>query len=131
VEASPGKLHQVGVSQERLASPWVRVPDGPYTTDLKDEPPSWWGKGPPMVYEADGCDVCSGFGYHGRTGIYELLLITDRVRSLLLENADSTKIKRAAIEEGMDTLRDDGAKKAFLGTTSLDEIMRVTQEDIE
>ena len=130
VEADAGKLHQVGVTQERLAGPWVRVPDGPYVTDLKDEPPSWWG-GVPMVFESDGCDVCSGFGYHGRTGIYELLLITDKVRNLLLQNADSTTIKRAAIEEGMDTLRDDGAKKAFLGTTSLEEIMRVTQEDIE
>ena len=53
------------------------------------------------------------------------------MRNLLLQNADSTTIKRAAIAEGMDTLRDDGAKKAFLGTTSLEEIMRVTQEDIE
>jgi general secretion pathway protein E len=123
------QLRQIGVTPERLAGPWERFHDGPYVTKYRDPEPSWWG-GVPSVYEAIGCEECSSLGYHGRTGIYELLMITDQIRGLLLSNSDSTTIKRAAISEGMDTLRDDGAKKAFLGMTALEEIMRVTQEDI-
>jgi general secretion pathway protein E len=130
VAPTPEKLMQVGVKMERLAQPWDRAFEGPYATDAGSDAPPWWG-GESVVYDSVGCDECSGLGYRGRTGIYELLLITDKVRNLLLQNADSTTIKRAAIEEGMDSLRDDGAKKAFLGTTTLEEIMRVTQEDIE
>lgn len=130
VKPTTEMLMQVGVTPERLSLPWDRVEEGPYITDVQSDAPPWWG-GEPVVFESDGCEECSGFGYHGRTGIYELLLITDRIRNLLLSNADSTTIKRAAVEEGMDALRGDGAKKAFLGTSTLEEIMRVTQEDIE
>jgi general secretion pathway protein E len=130
IHPTPEQLMQVGISPERLASPWLRFPEGPYVTDMKDEAPDWWG-GNPVTFDAVGCGECENLGYHGRTGIYELLLITDKIRNLLLQNADSTTIKRAAVSEGMDSLRDDGAKKAFLGTTTLEEIMRVTQEDIE
>jgi general secretion pathway protein E len=129
INPSLDQLRQIGVSQDRLAGPWQRFEDGPYVTDYRDPVPQWWG-GEPVVYDTVGCEECSSLGYRGRTGIYELLMITDKVRGLLLSNADSTTIKRAAIVEGMDTLRDDGARKAFLGTTTLEEIMRVTQEEI-
>ena len=82
------------------------------------------------IYLAVGCDKCMQTGYRGRTGIYELLLINDDVRSLILQNVNSQLIKNKAIEIGMTTLRADGAKKVLEGLTSIEEVARVTQEDV-
>ncbi len=131
ISPTADRLRQIGVSPERMTAPWDRMQAGPYATGEAVDAPPWWGRAAPTVFEHVGCEECSDLGYSGRSGIYELMLITDRVRGLLLENADSTTIKRAAVAEGMDTLRDDGAKKAFLGQTTIEEVMRVTQEDIE
>jgi general secretion pathway protein E len=80
-------------------------------------------------YRGAGCDKCMQIGYWGRTGTYELLKVDDRVRELLLQDKDSATIKKAAIEQGMRSLRAAGLDKAMLGITSLEEIMRVTQEE--
>ena len=82
------------------------------------------------IYLAVGCDKCMQTGYRGRTGIYELLLINDDVRSLILQNVNSQLIKNKTIEIGMTTLRADGAKKVLEGITSIEEVARVTQEDV-
>jgi general secretion pathway protein E len=82
------------------------------------------------IFRAVGCRECLNKGYRGRTGIYELLLIDDDIRALVTGNANSNIIKRKAIEHGMRTLRDDGVRKTLEGVTSLDEVMRVTQEDV-
>ena len=88
---------------------------------------------PPVgtVWEASahGCDRCGGTGYTGRTGVYELLSISEEVRRLAIRNADAGQIKQAAIEGGMRTLRDDGASKVLQGITSIEEVMRVTAEE--
>ncbi|MCA9656223.1 MAG: Flp pilus assembly complex ATPase component TadA [Myxococcales bacterium] len=86
---------------------------------------------PGMVWEANpsGCDRCGGTGYQGRTGVYELLTITEEVRRLAIRNADAGQIKQAAVEHGMRTLRDDGALKVLQGVTSIEEVMRVTAEE--
>ncbi len=76
-----------------------------------------------------GCPECLHTGYKGRTGIYELLPITDKVRPLVVQNLSSTEIRNAAIDEGMHTLRMDGARKVLQGETSLEEVMRITQDD--
>jgi general secretion pathway protein E len=83
-----------------------------------------------QLYRATGCKECLNKGYRGRTGIYELLLIDDDVRALVTANANSNIIKRKAVENGMRTLREDGIRKALEGVTSIDEVMRVTQEDV-
>jgi len=70
-----------------------------------------------------------GTGYSGRLGIYELLVMDDVVRTLAQKSSDSMAIKRAAVNQGMRTLRDDGARKVVAGMTSIAEVMRVTQED--
>jgi type II secretory ATPase GspE/PulE/Tfp pilus assembly ATPase PilB-like protein len=70
-----------------------------------------------------------GTGYHGRFGIYELFNITEEVRSLILRRASTPEIRRHAIDAGMTTLRLDGWLKARSGLTTVDEILRVTQED--
>ena len=76
-----------------------------------------------------GCEECVGLGYRGRTGIYEILRVTDKVRNLVMERDDASKIKRVAQEEEMHTLRQDGAFKVLEGITSIEEVLRVTQED--
>jgi general secretion pathway protein E len=76
-----------------------------------------------------GCEECVGLGYRGRTGIYEILTVTDRVRNLVMERDDASKIKRVAQQEEMHTLRQDGALKVLDGITSIEEVLRVTQED--
>ncbi|MBK8264483.1 MAG: type II secretion system ATPase GspE [Nannocystis sp.] len=85
---------------------------------------------PGHIYRAVGCARCQGSGYSGRTGIYEVLTITEDVRRLAIRNADSSEIKAAALRQGMRTLRDDGAYKVLLGLTSIDEVMRVTAEEV-
>jgi len=82
------------------------------------------------VYRAIGCENCLGTGYHGRTGIFELLALDDDIRSLILKNYDSNTIKKTAIARGMLTLRQDGAKKVLKGVTTIEEVVRVTQEDV-
>ena len=81
------------------------------------------------LFRGKGCDECRGTGYRGRVGIYELFVITEDARGLILAKRPSGEIRRHAIERGMVTLRDDGWAKARAGITTVEEILRVTQED--
>lgn len=81
------------------------------------------------LYRGAGCMQCLDTGYLGRTGIYELLLVTDPIKATILRNPDSGSIKKAALAEGMRTLRSDGAQKILKGITTLEEVLRVTQEE--
>jgi len=80
------------------------------------------------VYRGMGCSACAGTGYRGRTGIYETLSVSEPIRQLIMRKADSTTIAQKALEEGMKALRDDGAEKVLAGITTLEELIRVTQE---
>jgi len=82
------------------------------------------------LFRGKGCDECRGTGYRGRFGIYELFTVTEEIRSLILRRASTPDIRRAAIEGGMITLRLDGWQKAQNGLTTVEEILRVTQEDV-
>jgi type II secretory ATPase GspE/PulE/Tfp pilus assembly ATPase PilB-like protein len=75
-----------------------------------------------------GCEACSGIGFKGRCGLYELLVMTERLRPLILERASVGEIRSAARAEGMRTLRDDGVAKALAGITTVEEIIRETQD---
>ena len=68
-------------------------------------------------------------GYQGRTGIYELMLIDDEIRQLILKNVDASTIKNVARKKGLRSLREDGAEKVLAGITTTAEVTRVTQED--
>jgi len=81
------------------------------------------------LYRAKGCEKCFDSGYSGRMAIFEMLLIDDEIRNLTLGHVDSGQIKRNAVEHGMTTLRQDGADKVLKGQTSVDEVMRVTDEE--
>ncbi len=75
-------------------------------------------------YQGAGCDNCRDTGYHGRTGLFELLEMTPELRELILQRASSTEIKRVAISQ-MLSIREDGLRKATQGTTSIPEVLRV------
>ena len=81
---------------------------------------------PPTGFRGRGCDHCNQTGYRGRTGIYELLVINDDIRQLILAHASSQDIRERAIQLGMTTLRQDGWRKVLDGITTVDEIIRVT-----
>ena len=85
----------------------------------------------PTFYKAKGCDRCSNTGFLGRRGIYELLLIDDTSGRSSCADADAQAIKRAAQDMGMDTLRDDGARKVLAGLTTVEEVLAATQEDVD
>ncbi|HEY4002124.1 MAG TPA: type IV-A pilus assembly ATPase PilB [Candidatus Xenobia bacterium] len=76
-------------------------------------------------YKGHGCDHCKMTGYKGRTGIHEILIISDRTRGLILQRASTAEIKQACIEEGMRTMQDDGMRKVLDGVTSIEECLRV------
>ncbi|MEM7390842.1 MAG: GspE/PulE family protein, partial [Verrucomicrobiota bacterium] len=81
------------------------------------------------IYEAVGCDECRGTGYQGRTGIYELIPITDNIRPLIVQRQSSAVIKKEALRDGMHTLREDGWDKALNGVTTVEEVVRVSEEE--
>ncbi len=82
------------------------------------------------LYEGKGCDECRFTGYRGRTGIYEILTVTEPIRELILAHSSSQQIKQKAVSQGMRTLRQDGIKKVFAGITTFTEVMRVTQTEL-
>jgi general secretion pathway protein E len=103
-DPSDAELHQIGITRQ----------------DLKGR----------QIYRAGhGCDRCFGIGYHGRIGVYELLVFDEEMRHLILQTQDAKTIKKRAVEKGMITLRDAALHKVITGDTSLDEAVRKTQTD--
>ncbi len=81
------------------------------------------------ICEPVGCEECRGTGYAGRTGIYEILVVSDAIRQMIVDRRSSADIKMQALEHGMRTLRTDGWRKVLGGVTTLEEVIRVTSED--
>ena len=77
-----------------------------------------------------GCDRCFQTGYRGRTGVYELMLINEEIQDLIYKRQSAGVIKKAALNAGLQTLRMDGARKVLAGTTTIPEVLRVTQADV-
>lgn len=82
-----------------------------------------------VLYHGTGCEKCRKLGFRGRSAIFEILLMTDEVRKLVIERKDASSIKNLALTQGMRTLRDDGWRKMKEGITTLEEVLRVSQED--
>ena len=122
----------VGVMAQRLVRkicPFCReevIPPPELLDELKDEglPAN------PVFYGGRGCEHCMQIGYWGRTGIYELMEMDDDVRDLLLKNKDAASIRKLAKRKGMQPLRSAGLVKALQGETTLEEVLRVTQEEV-
>jgi type IV pilus assembly protein PilB len=77
-------------------------------------------------YEPVGCSRCSGTGYRGRVGLYEVMTVSERIRTMILEHASVDDMVAVALEEGMKRLRDDGMQKVRDGLTSIAEVERMT-----
>jgi len=82
---------------------------------------------PPLLRRGAGCAECRGTGFAGRKGIYEMVRMTNRLRELILARASESVLLNAAREEGMTTLREQCLARVHEGTTTLEEVVRVTQ----
>ena len=82
-----------------------------------------------ILYKPVGCASCRKTGYHGRLGIYELLVTNEEIRKMMTQQGTSDAIKQVAIRNGMKTMRMDGWDKALSGITTIEEIVRVTKAD--
>jgi len=90
-----------------------------------------WAEGepPPTFWAGKGCSKCSGSGYAGRCSVMEVLRVNENVRNLVIKQANASRIKEAAIADGMATMRIDAIDKARQGITTLEEVLRVTAPD--
>ena len=83
-----------------------------------------------MLSRGAGCPVCAESGYRGRVAIYEILLVDDQIRRLIMAKADAKAIGDAAVAVGMRTLREDGMAKVLQGVTTAEEVLRMTQQAV-
>jgi general secretion pathway protein E len=130
-EATLSELQELGIDPERTRRRDERPISPRYVApglDFKNV--GWRGPGMPTFYKAGSCARCDGKGFTGRLGIYELLIADDVVGGLVLKSSDAQTIKRAAHSQGMESLRDDGARKVLAGKTTVAEVVAATQEDV-
>ncbi|HAF03776.1 MAG TPA: secretion system protein E [Spartobacteria bacterium] len=80
-------------------------------------------------YRGAGCDNCRQTGYQGRVAIYEICVVTEPLKRLIMQKRDGGELKQCAIAEGMETLRQDGWRRVAQGITTIEEVVRVTQTD--
>ncbi|MDJ0830298.1 MAG: type II secretion system ATPase GspE [Desulfobacterales bacterium] len=81
------------------------------------------------LYKAVGCERCFNTGYRGRIGIFEIMTMNDQIKSLIVQTHDSNRIKMESLQHGTVSLRQDGIAKVLRGVTTIEEVMRVTQND--
>jgi type II secretion system protein E len=84
---------------------------------------------PAVLYKNVGCEHCQGTGYHGRIGIFEMMLVSDEIRAMILENASAPELRKVAMRQGMKSLREDGFRQLHNGRTTVQEILRVTKDE--
>jgi type IV pilus assembly protein PilB len=89
--------------------------------------PEWVWPEIDKLFRAAGCASCANTGYRGRIGLYEVMPMTEEIERLTVDRASSDQMKQVAIEQGMQTLRDDGLEKARTGMTSIEEVARVVK----
>ncbi|HPE74147.1 MAG TPA: type II secretion system protein GspE, partial [Candidatus Competibacter sp.] len=80
------------------------------------------------LYKPIGCEQCGGTGYRGRAAIMEFLMMSDPLRRMVLKHADAGELQATAQKEGMDTMYEDGLRKAVAGLTTIEEVLRVTSQ---
>jgi type IV pilus assembly protein PilB len=105
---------------ERCKKPYAAGPELLRSLGMASEPADF--------YRGEGCPACKNTGYQGRVGLFELMELNDAVRGMIVAKASSTSIKSAAAQTGFRTLRQEGLIKAAHGITTVEEVLRVTQE---
>lgn len=106
------------------------IPPAPLVAEIKKELGKYFdSKLEPGVklYKGKGCTECGKIGYLGRVGIFEVLLVTQKISQLIVENPDTNLIKSLSIQEGMITMKQDGYLKVLQGVTTIEEVLRVAQ----
>lgn len=98
----------------------------PETTITKQ----WGKKSKYKVFKGKGCKMCRLSGYQGRVGLYEVLEVTSPIRKLIAQKADADSLVQAAIKEGMQTILADGFAKVAAGSTTIEEVLRVTKAEL-
>ena len=84
---------------------------------------------PDVLYRGAGCRNCQGTGYRGRQGVFEIMPMTDEIRSLVVERSAVNKVRNVAMEQGMNSLRSDGWRLIREGRTTVDEVLRNTKDE--
>jgi general secretion pathway protein E len=120
----------VGVMAQRLVRRVCPSCREPAVAESADASEIGLAPGTRLFVAGPGCEACKGTGYRGRSGIHELLVLDDAVRGLVMQRSDAAAVRRHATQHGMPTLRDDGAAKVAAGETTVEEVLRVTQEDV-
>ena len=119
----------IGVLAQRLVRELCDVCKQPYTAGHADcETMGVPADNPPTMYRAAGCSACNQLGYRGRTGIYELVIIDDTIRSMVHDGAGEFELERHA-RQHTPGIRQDGWDKVLRGITSVEEVLRVTQSE--
>jgi general secretion pathway protein E len=123
-----------GVMAQRLVRticPECKIEYKPEHADVPPDFPLPDGPGTiPTLWKGTGCRACRQSGYRGRTGIYELMVTGDDIRTMVVERVNAGVIRKEALARGMITLRQDGWRKVLNGTTTVDEVSRNTAGDI-
>jgi type IV pilus assembly protein PilB len=122
----------IGILAQRLVRVVCEDCKGPYEPS-KATLEKWGLKNRQDVtfYRGRGCEACKDTGYRGRTGIFELMTVDDGIREMIIASASTVALRKRAQEKGMRLLREDGLQKALTGITSIEEVARVCEEQVE
>lgn len=104
------------------------TPPPEVVTNIQQVLGSLMPKKPVQLYKGKGCSECGNLGYSGRMGIYEVLVVSEKIMKLILQRASTAEIEKQSIEDGMITMKQDGYLKVLEGITTLEEVLRVAQD---
>jgi general secretion pathway protein E/type IV pilus assembly protein PilB len=111
-----------GAAAEALLTPGAALPLVPFAKGERGTAPT--------IYKGAGCRACRQTGFRGRTGIHELMVMTDSIREMVVTRVNAGVIRHEAMKLGMKSLRQDGWRKVLMGQTTVDEVARVTAGDV-
>ncbi len=123
----------VGILAQRLVRiicPHCKKPYTPKPLELKEAGIAQEELQSGQLFHGEGCKACMGTGYHGRIALFEILVVDDEIRELVVQRSDAATIRQLAVKKRMVTLREDGKQKVIQGITTTQELLRVTGEDI-
>lgn len=114
----------------RLLCPQCTRPIAPTESEAAELRAEYGDRAPTMVHRGAGCRNCRGVGFRGRTGIFEVMPVTEELRSMILSRAAAGDMRKVAARDGMSSLREDGKRLVLEGRTTLEEVLRMTKEEI-
>jgi general secretion pathway protein E/type IV pilus assembly protein PilB len=100
-------------------------------TDVEPLRAEYGDQVPEVVYRGRGCEHCMGTGFRGRTGVFEMMPVTEEIRQLVMERSSTGRMRRLAVQQGLESLRADGWRLVGEGRTTIEEVVRVTKDEQE